>query len=299
MRDQAAVDSKLLPRFNMKVVKAAYERLMETLMPLAGLSVSTEMYDEAVQTVRGLLPEQVDKHVVSSALASFTLFAPTEEQIEFVCRRLAGNINEMRAGRSISLTRGSAPNGWCACRIAEAEDVATQKGDRIRFHLKVLAGPWSGDEVQMTVSPKYVWVIAVNLGFAKWKREGGATNYAGPKDLSGMQIMAKVESLEEDCKFGPAVSAFGAASWQLKMNRDIMHGRAGTCPHGILRTPCWRCEKGRNECAFAYREFSLVRKLCTNCNEENLHDPRHPRACIRCNMRHWAARRKEFQDKAK
>lgn len=207
------------------------------------------------------------------------------------CKKLAGNPDAVKAGRSVIESTSYDTPGWGIVQFISIDTISrfkfgTQRKERVcSIRARALTGPPCPDVFTQIMSPRFLSYLARQIGFTRTK---GKRPYYDDRELSGLRALAWFEA---EGQGQPVMKKFGKQpSTLMNWNRSILNDRQRlnpaqwVCPRGYApSTPCFQCTAGRDECRVAVRPKSLVQFTCAVCRIPFWTDPTVPvDRCIRC-----------------
>ena len=291
-RARTSVDSGDLPKIHLARPRNVYVALQPILKARAGRFLTAEDFLPLRNEVIEVLPKAVKTPTVVGLLTTILMAPRTKKEMDFYALRIAGNVDALVRGDAINMKPGVAPDSWNVGMVIEIENIVTRKaGWRKKVWLKILAGPWAGDEVAMINSSRGLWVLGAQNGFSRFKDHLKMWHV---DELVGFLFTVYVKN-PDNPRWGPMVPDWGTTSSQFAHNRVLARERRkGVCPHGIVPMDCEGCARGTDTCKFGVRQFTWIQKKCEKCGEVGWHNPRDAEVCCKCNNGRLHALHKEY-----
>jgi len=231
-------------------------------------------------TVRPSLP------VMLSSISSLFTEPINQKLFEFVCWRIAANLDNFRLNEVIPPWQGLvkpilAPLQIVHVKVGWSRHKEPKLGFIVTF--KVIAGEACPVVFEKWFSSKFLFVMAKDIGILQ---PSSKYKYTAPNDLYGMRLLAVLVKSKTDAK---AVDIDRFAIGQFKnRNQTLIRLRYDPCPKGF-KFPCNKCPLGENDCPVktpisrACRLVSLTVRSCKVCDKQTPHDGGF---CVACRRRH-------------
>lgn len=253
-----------------------------------GLTLQGSELLEAARLAARVLQAPLDP--VYESVRPLTGGAVTREAALATAWRLAGNYQQLRAGRPALPWVRQAADEWTAVQVLKAVPVHRPgKRPGCDYTFRVLLG---------TACPLLIrayWPSAVSslaarrVGFTK---RAGAYPYHGPVELVGLRVVVKLSQERSHQQPVFYEVADEQPGWLLKWNRDNvlrMRSRKIPCPRGYSHA-CRDCVIGYEECPAGTHQKTFIARPCGDCgNAQALFDPGlSQQTCAACFLRSQA-----------
>lgn len=280
------------PRFNPRATRQMAMRLIKGtkqingLIAWAGIDLSSDFKGQvemANQAIR-LIGFEIALRVMQPSMAELFVGDMSIQSIEFVCWRIAANLNNLTADQVLMPWRGMTKEFvFSPVEIVYAKP-GWSRGKELRagttFTFRVIDGELCPLCFHRWFPPKFLWLLAKELHIHRplSRHEFDAHR----NHVFGMRFVARIVA----SKFEPGTITFDRFQvGQFKShNQKLMALRREPCPLEY-DWPCYKCTVGANECPEperACRPRTLLKKFCRLCNEYTYHDEED---CTKCRMR--------------
>lgn len=204
-----------------------------------------------------------------ATLSNFLLGAVlTKQRVREICYTLAGNLDEMYAGRAVLPPTSHTQNTPVLVR---AEDVSLLTVDKVfNVRVRVLQGHLAGFKVDTRVaSSKFLRRLLITAGLRS-KRNTPKNKKIHPRHLYGCYLLVKIRE-DEDRTF---VFGYDASSAMQSRNKALYTSRTMNrkCPYH-LAWPCVFCPLGEGSCKLATHSISCTQGVCSLCGEKEYLNP--------------------------
>ena len=165
-----AVEAKKIPRLpTLDKVRKQYNIVWPVLEALQDCeNITPSALHQTAEELHRILSTRKD--IFHSFLSGLIGQVPDRGHLNFLARRLVGNLHRVQRGLLMSPDSKSAASGWNYGRLVDIEDLATQRGARKKLVFLVEVGAWAGSEVAYVLSPKGLFIIACNIGFSRYRQ---------------------------------------------------------------------------------------------------------------------------------
>ncbi len=205
-----------------------------------------------------------------------------------VAWRLAGNLDELRAGRPVLPWSVQTTDEWVGLQLLRLTPHTTgTAGFGYRATCRLLTGLGCPGVTQTFWSRKFIPVLARHLGFT---RSYGKYPYQHPLQLVGLRFLGLVEASAS--RERPTFRRIRVPQSLVKWNRQNILNirlRIQPCPRQFVH-PCHRCAVGWVSCPAAVHRLDYFVQPCAHCGaDEAFFDPEQgSEKCLRCLSRERA-----------
>jgi hypothetical protein len=290
-----AVTKTNLPTYRLQEIFEVRTKLYHDVgSEFHGYSFEADAFHEFVSAVANLLPPSISYEVVERSILHLAGVEITNEVLDEMCWRLAGNLDRLRHGMAVPPWSRQPDKEWVPMQIASVvKTVLTSRskttGADVRrrgawFQYMILGGSSAGRVIQKQHTYEFCHYIKEVMGFSKYDRKRYTrviTNtitypFADVTELCRLRLFGLIDPAK--CKDGPDFSEIANSTSFVQWNREIFRKRQRlkfACPmdYPLDAVPCFRCEIGADRCKAACHPTTYVRKPCDICKKEGWFDP--------------------------
>lgn len=252
------------------------DRLQKALSSWIGQPLVTEVFWDFTHKVSTCFPRISDVTIfqTTNCLLGTTLTANSLYEFAW---RLAGNVAELKKGKSALPWTAASEPAWHPAQILEATHVQLpDKSGKLRpacrYRLRILAGPACPMTLPRTWTSKFIYYISRRVfGFSG---AYGAYPFQSPLELVSLRLEVQLDNTLGYHGL-PGFEQLRSAGPLKKWNRSIMRARQHIdppCPESYTH-PCHHCHVGYDCCPAAVHPRSYEWKFCVVCKQETWHDP--------------------------
>jgi hypothetical protein len=263
--------------------------------PLVG-----DVFQQFVAEVLKALPSSVPLSAVAGSLTSYVGSTLTADAREMIAKRLAGNLEQLKAGNSVLSWFAPKHPEWVLAEIADIRVVKSRGSFRNRLTFDVITGSCAGYEAQAFWSFKKLGFLAVATqetdrhGFGlvspRVTQMGDLRSKYSYKDyrqLIGLHcyLLLDPNRSRETPEFHTVGHAAGTAAHNRQLLKDRTRDLSPCLLDATISYDCYLCVAGRDKCPRAIRSLTFKRRKCGSCEQVSLVDPNdveHPGVCISC-----------------
>lgn len=272
--------SELKKTFEIYETKSRVTKLKQVFTPYSGSSLNKEQLKELLKKTLEVLPQDLSTVKIQDSMAHLFGRPLTEQVLSETAWRLAGNIDMLRRGETVTQDVATRKKGWCSVQVTYCRPYlrnAKSRENRQRGCILtcfILSGHASGISIDKFMSLKHLRYMAVDLGFTPPFKN---MPFKDEREMFGMRFGALCSpELARDNK--PSFKEVCVSSSMQKWNKDIIKRRNRekfNCPLNapIDKLPCFRCWKGTESCLAAVHVKDFVGDFCEYCGKESLFDP--------------------------
>lgn len=290
------------PRYEHSKVMAIREKLRSVVLsftePLIG-----EVFQQCVSAIASVLPSGIATPAIAGSLTRFAGSTLTRDDCDLIAKRLAGNLEQLRAARPVLSWFSPQQPEWVLAEILEIK-VVNYRGSRCnKLTFDVITGSCAGYESQAFWSFNKLSVLAVKTqendthGFglvsARFTKSGDLRSKYAFKDyrqLIGLHCYLLLDPARS--KETPEFYTVGHTAGTSAYNRRLLKRRTRELSPCILDATisydCYACSAGRNKCSLAVRPLTHKRKVCVSCKQVGLVDPNdteYTDVCMSCTFK--------------
>lgn len=254
-----------------------------------GWPLTGSVYHDFVETVHNVLPDGIDVTTVSKSLIDLLGKELSEELLQPVAWRLAGNVRRLRDGIPATVWTRQQVDEWVPLLVKEVKLTHSRLGKpEAELITKAVAGSPASMPISLTWSRKFCHARSRHVGFTPgW----GKLPYRHPYEFVGLRLTGMVSA--EESNGHPVVSKVldDEPSSVVNYNRRIISARLRrpesgfTCPKEYEH-PCHLCPIGYDDCPVGTHPNTFVMRYCTTCKQDNWSDPgRRGKVCVDCAAR--------------
>ena len=259
-------DIKLLPRFSLGRVTKIRKRLEEVFESVGTTPLDKDAFLKIARRAISVFPESsVLDDKLFGLLTVLTTKELTKQDLRLIAARLAGSLDNLKRGETVSLDKFSAAESW---NVVEIVDAITAKGSdqdnyRCLMRLQCIAGPWAGSETDFVIGDRQLKFVSSRTGFSR--RVDKLRYRKLPFDFVGLQLLAYLIPKNE-LDGSPRVDIVGAGHAQKAHNKKIIRARREPCPFGNT-CACVECLAGIDTCRLACRMRTMYVVHCYTCHK--------------------------------
>lgn len=262
----------------------------EVFVDYIGRKLAGKTFNQFVSTVWSHLPEPTPRSAVRQSLMSLVGQDFTRDSLNEMAWRLAGNVDKLRDGKTVSKWVSQASDEVVPVQIIESYPTVTRFGEfATKFVVRVLAGtpcPMILDTVWNSSRCRY---RSAHLGFsAPW----GKYPYKHPAQFVGLRMHVLLEAAKSGAKPYFELGIEEEPNSIIAYNRKLLVARARLpggfeCPQGFDH-PCHLCPIGYRDCPAACHPLTYESRVCPRCGDEQWFDParKKQKHCIECHFEH-------------
>lgn len=195
----------------------------------------------------------------------------TAEKWKKIAWVLAANVQQLQAGKTVSLWTAQLYDEWVVAQCMEAVECRTSYGKvGAEFTFRILTGSAAAVTVKKFWSRRFCQFLSRKVGFTY---DNKALPFRRLTELVGLRLMFLLESAKslESVYFDKV----DVTSGLLTYNRRLLKARNRIkfeCPHKY-RHPCVLCPIGYDRCSLAVHSSTYVRRVCEGCKQEGWFEP--------------------------
>lgn len=247
-----------------------------------------------IKHIKRLLREKqfrVDEYIIREVVIRlFTLDEVTLSDLDFVCWRIAANIDYMVAGLpvpTLEIPRNPAEAPLQIIKVSPGWSKTKVPILGTSFKLKVIAGTYCPVNFYRWFPTNYLYKFARDIGIGGYRSK---SRYTGdPYELYGMRFIASIYTKVVNGRAVITFDRFHGGQFDVR-NKKLLKLRFSPCPAGY-KCACAKCAIGEDTCPAslaelkrACRPVTLVNKLCTKCNSNSWFDGGTCMTCVKTNV---------------
>ncbi len=279
--------------YNLKNVFRLRNRLMDNIST-SYLCCTLEGKDfrQFVEDVWRDLPSGASLGAVFESLRNVAGVELTQQMIQELSWRLAGNLSSLKDGIPVNSWSGQSVEEWVPAQIVRGVPSLNRKQQPgYLFTLRALAGSPCPMFIRKHWTRPACAVAARHMGHSK---RNGKYPYIHPLQLVGLRLY---------CLVTPRLSQNGNPGFFktecppscMRYNREILTTRLGprpsSCPRGYMHD-CHKCTVGYIECDGGTHRENYVKSFCGHCGRDSVFDPENrSNKCVSCTERIQLQRR--------
>lgn len=306
MTDQT-VELPPIPYVNMTRLFALRDKLTSKITKFLGHKLVGENFHSFVDEIVAGLPGPIIRKTIQDSSMSLLNQTLTADDALMFCWRLAGNIDKLKAGKSVKSWLRQKTQEWVLCEIEHVLYQARYKKPGHVLSFRVLTGEPVSLEVLQWWSNRKLGFIATfrnemdhGLGFSRFRVKNGERvsdfPYEDPRQYYGLRLfmLAMPQQANKDL----TLSTAGYNSSTMAYNREIIRRRVRrlpqyACAYGYpTEQSCHVCPYGADKCPAACHAKTYQIGRCARCKESNVFfDPEerdYIDSCVNCchSLRH-------------
>jgi hypothetical protein len=301
--DISGVAEKLpKPRYEYTKVMAIRDKLRVAMSsfvePLTG-----EVFASLVAALSAAMPSSVPTTAIGGSLTRYVGSVLTAEDRETIAKRLAGNLEQLKAGRPVLSWFAPKDPEWVLAEISNIVVVNYRGSRHNRLTFDVITGSCAGYEAQAFWSFNKLSYLAVatqeheSYGFGlvsprvtKLGEFRSKYAYKDYRQLIGMHCYLLLDPVKS--KESPEFYTVGHAAGTSAHNRRLLKERTRELSPCLLDATisydCYACAAGRDKCPRAVRLLTYRRRVCEACKKIGFVDPNdkeHVNVCMSCTFK--------------
>lgn len=227
------------------------------------------------------LPGRVPAQPLLSELASLVGSPLSDETLDTLQWRIAGNLARLREGETIPA--GVREPEWMPVQFVDFRETPGRLVGRkhqiaVELTYRVLAGCLCPSLHRFVWTTNFASYFASKLGFG---RRGSAMEFVTTRQL--ISLRASLLFTPEQSERQPGFDGVKVQPAMLKRNRELIKRRSRRltdCPQGYTHE-CHKCWVGYNDCPMGCWPRTLIKQLCLSCQVEARHAPGDD-YCVEC-----------------
>lgn len=263
-------------RFSLTRVFKQRDKLFQQIRPYIDANIVGEVFRDLVDDVYRVLPNYVSHDAVFESVRTLVGAPfPRKTAAEFAWR-IAGNIDQLLAGKPVIPWTGQAGDEWLPIQILRVDHAVRNKRPGFTFECRALAGSSCPMVFEQFLSRGSCSAIAQIAGFSR------AAPYMSGVHFTNLRLWALIEAAKSTD--APSFNQVDCTAAMKEHNKKLIaiRTRALPCPRNFAH-PCEHCELGYNECPAAIFPLRLEKKQCPACDDVKYFDTtRNNNICMAC-----------------
>ena len=285
-------------RVSISKINDCRERVILALTPYIGNTIEGDLFDRAAASL-GLCfsKKSISVLCVKNMLIPYVREKLTLEKAQVLAKKIAGNMDLVLSGVSVTSMDLTSRSGWGLVRIGDVEVCSrTSKNGSVHngayLNVEVLSGPCSSVRYRKFWSKDMINYAKYRMGFSPpTKRDSGKYPYSSEYGLFNLHFMGFFDHTCPAYDGGVDYTKFLCTPYLIAKNKTIikkrlrnMH-REFTCPKGYdASASCSICPVGLNECPAATHSYSYVPGVCPKCKMKSWMDAEDSAYCVNCRI---------------